>query len=70
MILLVKSISSLGRIAKYSRNKEFCFHFLVFGVERFTVKLIEKQLEKALVVWALDILSLLDLVKTRSRVCP
>ena len=40
------------------------------GVERFTVKLIEKWSEKASVVWTLEILSLLDLVKTRSSVCP
>ena len=40
------------------------------GVERFRVKLIEKWSEKASVVWILEILSLLDLVKTRSRVCP
>ena len=40
------------------------------GVERYRVKLIEKWSEKALVVWTLEILSLLDLVKTRSSVCP
>ena len=40
------------------------------GVERFRVKQIEKWSEKASVVWTLEILSLLDLVKTRSSVCP
>ena len=40
------------------------------GVERFRVKLIEKWSEKTSVVWTLEILSLLDLVKTRSSVCP
>ena len=63
---------------------EIYFHFLfinfmVFvegqssismGVERFRVKLIEKWSKKASVVWTLEILSLLDLVETRSRVCP
>ena len=43
---------------------------LDMGVERFRVKLIEKWSEKASVVWTLEILSLLDLVKTRSSVCP
>ena len=38
-------------------------------VERFTVKLIEKWSEKA-VVWTIETLSLLDLVKVNSRVCP
>ena len=40
------------------------------GVERFRVKLIEKWSETASVVWTLEILSLLELVKTRSSVCP
>ena len=35
-------------------------------VESFRVKLIEKWSEKASVVWTWEILSLLDLVKTRS----
>ena len=34
-------------------------------VERFTVKLIEKRSQKTSVVWTLEILSLLDLIKTR-----
>ena len=40
------------------------------GVERFRVKLIEKWSDKASVIWTLEILSLLDLVKTRSSVYP
>ena len=38
-------------------------------VERFRVKLTEKWLEKVSMVWTFEILSLLDLVKTRSRIC-
>ena len=37
------------------------------GVERFRVKLIEKWLEKGSVVWTLEILSLLDLVKNQVK---
>ena len=38
--------------------------------EKFRGKLTEKWSEKASVVWTLEILSLLDLVKTWPRVCP
>ena len=85
VILFVESISFLGWIINQFRSKEICFHFLIInllvflrkvtvalfwdlGVKKFRVKLIQKWLEK--VVSTYEILSLLDLVKTRSRVCP
>ena len=85
VILFAESIRSLGWIINQFTSKEICFHFLFINFlgytkgnssissgtrdKKFTVKLTEKWSEKASVVWPLEILSLLDLVKTRSRVC-
>ena len=85
-ILFVESIRFFGWIVNQFRSKEICFHFSLsmlwylqketvalfwdLGVKKFRVKVTEKWLEKASVEWTLEILSLLDLVKTRSRVCP
>ena len=86
VILFVESIGFLGWIINQFRSKEICFHFSLsilwylqkvtaalvwdLGVEKFRVKLTEKWSEKASVVWRLEILSHLDLVKTWSRVYP
>ena len=45
-------------------RKETVALFCDLGVKKFRVKLTERWSEKASVVWTLEILSLLDLVKT------
>ena len=84
VILFVKSTLDGLLISSEARRSVFIFSLSILwylrkvtvalfwdlGVERFRVKLIQKWSQKASVVWTLEILSLLDLVKTRSIVCP
>ena len=83
VILFTESVGFLGLLSSSEARSVFNFSLSILwylqratvalvwdmGVEGFRVKLIEKWSEKASVVWTLEILSWLDLVKTRSSVC-